>query len=128
MNALVLRVLVLGNALLLALPAGWCCTVPALNAAPAPEKPQSCCSARHKIPRSPAKPCPPLPCKSCCDQHTKAVRPQSVKAPTDPGYSAPVAVFLTDISAAGHDGPARAMTHAHSPPPALHVLQCVWRC
>src|SRR5262245_40479979 len=68
MSRLVMRLLVLATSLLLALPPGWCATLPSHRTAPPPPKASCCCSCKptasseHPNP----KPTPPPPVKTCC--------------------------------------------------------------
>src|SRR5205085_7092252 len=77
MSTLVLRLLVLANGLLLALPPGWCATMPTYRAATPPPKARACCScnqpsqAEHPDP----KPAPSQPLKFCCCRGDLTVPP-----------------------------------------------------
>lgn len=139
-----MKALVIGNALLLAMPPGWCCrdwTV--RDAAPAPAA--SCCHARtaghasspghtqhaqaQEAPSRDVAPAQPaLPKIQCC-----CLR----EAPTPPRvtFDAQTQIYLVLSPAPSLDLTAEGAAVArvgdavfHNAGPPLHVLQCVWLC
>jgi hypothetical protein len=125
----VLRILVLGNALLLALPPGWCCLLPARPTAPAPEDALPCCPlCRHEAqqPASPPEACPNPPAGGCSCQSDPATPPQAKTAAPDLSVAPDFASAGEALAPTGI-GPALAVLPSFASPP-LQVLLCVWRC
>jgi hypothetical protein len=125
MNAL-LRVLVVGNALLLTLPPGWCCPAPVAEKPAAPPAAPSCCHA--EVP--PAPDSQPLSCPmsatKCCCQFDSTAPPHIAKYVVDSAWSLPLIPAVSpSVSDAAIAAEAAAILF---PSPPINVLQCVWRC
>ncbi len=128
-----LRILVLGNALFLALPSGWCCLLPA--ACPAHTVPQvkettdCCCCTKEAEKNTPRPATPPhTPTRPCCVQRDLASVPASDVFAEEPGYVGFVgfAIEPLTLSSAGF-----ALDHSsglHVLSPSLQILHCVWLC
>jgi len=129
MDSRLLRSLVLGCGLLLALPPGWCCVPAPAVAAETPQAPRepSCC-CRHPAPSEdqPAPAVPAPPAGRCCCEKESTEPPSASTVDLDPAGSLPLvdnavcpALSLRDTAA--YSGP-----RVHAPPPRL--LYCVWLC
>ena len=125
-----LRSLVLGCGLLLALPPGWCCIFAFRSVKQeAPKASPCCCPCCAKEAPRPAPtpaPAPKAPDRCpCADRHSTAPDAPKVFA-SDPGFVAPVPVihlapFWLGITAPAGFCPPAAATSSH-------VLNCVWLC
>lgn len=131
MRALLLNTIVLANALLVALPPGWCRGVcvdrqPAAATQPAPAKP-TCCQRAQTCPAPESDQAPARPAARCCCSYD-ATAPEKVTASTDHAWAAlPLiaGVLCPELSSP--------VSHFEAQPPdpsgpPLRVLQCVWRC
>ncbi len=126
MNILV-RALVLCNALLVALPPGWCCLPAAVQPA-SPRDPAPCC--HHKpAPDQPAPPTHPQPVKPCDAPRCLTDATRAPVPETPPADLVPAALLAVPDAAplprAARVAEASEL-HALSPPPQL--LHCVWLC
>lgn len=126
MKAVLLRIAVCANSLLLALPPGWC-SVFLLHdrAQPAPVR-ASCCHQTAQDRPTPAKGVPSCPTVECCCRRDAAVPEKSVQPPDAPDLVS----LLPAVTPPALPGLAQAVTAdvLLLPGPRLHVLQCVWRC
>jgi hypothetical protein len=116
--------LILIPAIILMLPAGWCCSFPRLtHARPIPVSSEGCCSACCPSPLQdesdePAR----APSCSCLEQDRLSKQDRtdlnSVDLVTDLAVASLSVVPVAPVAADG------------SPPPKrpLHVLRCVWLC
>jgi hypothetical protein len=135
MQTLSCRIAVVLAALLSALPAGWCCMLPARDAAPAtkPQAPKSCCCGG--CPLSGQKGCTPqqgkdrrpaFPFVSCCYLSNGALPVRSL------AHLAALAVLALapdfDAAPAALPNWEFAEHRGHGPSLPLHVLHCVWLC
>ncbi|HWB13137.1 MAG TPA: hypothetical protein VG826_28185 [Pirellulales bacterium] len=125
MNGPVTRLAILGLALSLALPAGWCCGSPEPPRKPTPAARGGCPHCQTQPQRSSApsrdKSAPP-----CCCQRLATVNPIEKWQPDGP----PVAlVSILDLSSVRFDAvwPILSRTEQSASPP-LQLLHCVWRC
>ncbi|HZT81477.1 MAG TPA: hypothetical protein VFA26_14710 [Gemmataceae bacterium] len=122
-----LRGLVACNALLLALPPGWCC-LPAARAESAPQPASSSCCCEHAppAPEQPASPHPGKPCpRQCC--HRDATPPAAVDKlhlDSTPAALPAVVALGCDQPGSGPDGVP--VVHLLARP--LQLLHCVWLC
>jgi hypothetical protein len=145
-----LRYLVLCNALLVALPPGWCCVLPMqpanLGAEPVecctnsttprpkpiePTRQRSCChhadsSAQASI--MPAAPVsdslPTVP--NCCCEFVPSVVPNVYSVDLHDGVGVPLAATINGLISAGQSLEIPCVFHPVSPP--LHLQNCVWLC
>jgi hypothetical protein len=128
MRSLLLRSLVLGCGLLLALPPGWCC-LPACQGTPK-EQPRVCTCCGGEEPGNPParqpRPAPAEPGKCPCAGRDSTVPDGSKVFGCDLSLPAPLAaarVLLCRV------GPAGVTDVDHPPPgPPLQLLHCVWGC
>jgi hypothetical protein len=132
--SLLSRILVLGSAMVIALPPGWCCLgfrVAAAEYTPAEAVPQpkSCC---HTEPEpvaadEPAGQAPSAPALSCCCRDEAAVRSDQKVVADGPTLAAPLVPPAVDWA-----GPLTSSHTDHLTPLALasllQVLHCVWLC
>jgi hypothetical protein len=129
------RGLVFCNALLLALPAGWCCTLPsggcdrprdAAEQAAELAKPK-CCHSRAVAPRS-SLPVEPAsgPVKPCCQSADAVVAPMFKQFQG----SAASAIMPLPVVSILWSAPVAERTPSGStfPTLSLQVLHCVWLC
>src|SRR6266705_2007857 len=104
------RSLVLCNALLLALPQGWCCFVPLAAACPdeAPAKVAECCHGSNGVKHEPStpKPEPVKPLKECCCQPVLA-GPDAERFFVDLGLVVPLVAITSGPTAADALAPTR---------------------
>ena len=128
MSTLVIRLLVLANGLLLALPQGWCATLPTYRTAKPPPKVSCCCTCKQpsQSERSDPKPAPTQPFKICCCRADLTVPPTLE-------IGAPDLVLCAVLTATDNSGFRQGTAYADDLaclflPPSLHVLNCVWRC
>ena len=125
-----LRSLVLCNALLLALPQGWCCFVPLLTACQdeTPGQATDCCHCSDGVKQKPAAPTPEpaKPLKACCRQPDTLAGPNAETFHLDLSLVAPVSATAPDLGAPNAPGQVAHGLHPLSPPP--HLLHCVWLC
>jgi len=128
---LILRLLAFLTAGLTALPAGWCCLIPAVPchtvvAAEAPHK--ACCSCRTE-PKSAEVPAAPVEPerKQCCEPIDNV--PLSAHLPIVETLALPlflrVEVFSLERPAIGRLAVALPLPW---PDPSLQVLHCTWLC
>jgi hypothetical protein len=116
--------------LLILMPVGWCCWLPALPAQGQPKEPDCCCCAKpaKPVPVKPGEESPQAPI-CCCDPQPAAFlslpdqsgkpAPDAFPAmalPMDAGF-APVSVTVAAIAPFLRD-----------PAPPRHLLHCVWLC
>jgi hypothetical protein len=127
------RFLLLACGLLLALPPGWCCMVPAWGTSQETPKsdgpqPRSCCGHSNEAPKPAAPERPnraPLPVDQCpcCERSTSTDAPKTVGC--DQALTAPLP--LIDLAAAPVAGPildSPVFLFDHS----LRLIHCVWLC
>jgi hypothetical protein len=124
-----LRYVVLGNALLLALPPGWCCVSPAqtVDSKAKTPPPRNCChcseaneSQQTSLPAKPTVPSVP-----CCKagSFTVAASPEkTVKMPV-----ADTVAFSLRLIEVADVHPVTICGLPISSPP-LHLLNCLWLC
>jgi hypothetical protein len=126
MNAPVFHVIALANALLLALPAGWCNSFGQLDRHAAASVQTVCCHLTSNHPES-SLPRPSVPVVQCCCSQA-VVAPEKVVTQADQAPRA-LPVFLTDFgSAEGESTFATPIAAPFSATLRLHALLCVWRC
>jgi hypothetical protein len=129
MAVFLLRILVLSNALLLALPARWCCAIPRVAARDVPVPKASCCTSctpERKKHDSHPKPGLPGPAKDCCCP-LDSTRLSSTEAATfAPSLSGPAAIVHVLSGGWGGLDVAGMPSPLSSPP--LQLLNCVWLC
>lgn len=130
MNAVVFQIVVLANALLVALPPGWCCQDWAPGEAAKPVA-VSCCGARLERPSLPSEsPSKPAEAECCCDRNaTVSFRnvadkddlrdaalwlAVAVPEPTQPRIGSPAVVVEQRV-------------YRDAGPP-INILNCVWLC
>ncbi|MGE0609451.1 MAG: hypothetical protein AB7O62_20335 [Pirellulales bacterium] len=124
MNAAVLKSLVLANALLLAMPPGWCCRVPAIKDAAV--RKSSCC--HQQTPERPApSQMPGQPGLHCCCTR-QATLPQAAVAPDHDGVNAVAVLAETALGPLQQTLPLSHALPAMAAGPPLRILNCVWRC
>lgn len=127
---LFLRSLVLCNALLLALPQGWCCLIPLATACPdeTPVEAAECCHCSNGVKHEPSTPTPKpaKPLKACCCQPDSLAGPNAEKFHFDLGMVAPVDATVSDLALPNNPGQVAHGFHLLSPP--LNLLHCVWLC
>jgi hypothetical protein len=129
MSAWILKIVLLGNALLLALPPGLCCLEPARRREVKPP-PTACCQTRQEGSSEPASaPARDSQVEKCCCLREAVIPGQgdlTGLTPLDAAASFALPAFdpprLVALSA-GVDAYLLA-----DPGPPLHVLKCVWRC
>lgn len=126
----VLRTLVLCNALVLALPTGWCCTfaAPPVEAAPVQKAP-ACphCAANQEKPANPdPKPKPSHPTPSCQCQPDLLVSTGADKVEVDLTPVFLLTVPVAELVAHPEANDASPAFHTNSPP--RHVRHCLWLC
>jgi hypothetical protein len=128
MSTPVIRLLVLTNGLLLALPPGWCAALPIHRTKSPPPKVNCCCSCKPPSPseRPDPKPSPRQPLQICCCRGDLVVPPTLKIAVRDMAFAA---VLDAPDDSGCHQGTAFAdgLVGRFLPPP-LHVLNCSWRC
>lgn len=134
MAGLLWKSLVLFNALLLALPPGWCCAAPSLTklpaavaSSPAARTVPPCCQARARAPsESPGPVIPPARNCGCCFGNLQAVVPRPAAKAAFVALWIPLVLAPT---AAAEAAPSGEIAPIPRPPgPSLQVLQCVWQC
>ena len=132
-RSIVIRGVVLWNALLLALPQGWCCLVPRLPVRPCPEPARSaaeqgkdCCHPKGPGDSGVRKALSPQePCRQCCCQDgSEVVAPEKARLDLATAAVVPVSSGDSEIDRQGV-APAWGF-YSHSPP--LRFLHCVWLC
>jgi len=125
MNTLAVKFLVLCNALLLALPAGWCClpAAPEGREVPVPSAP-TCCASQEREP-APDDPSPVHSDSSCCCQKDGL---RAMTAEQSLSLSTAILAVVPGIVAAQPEATALHTAVLVDASPPLHVLQCVWRC
>src|SRR5438067_13896176 len=129
MRTLAIRLLVLSTGFLLALPPGWCMTVPRPRSSQAaPQAPHGCCSCKKPVltERPAPKPGPTQPYKTfCCrtDLHVGS-------NPRVDAQDLMVAAVLTasDLVGTPQAAPSGNDLASFYSPTSLHVLNCIWRC
>lgn len=125
MNTLFVKLLALCNALLLALPAGWCC-LPAAeegresHVQPAP----TCCASQEREP-APDDPSPVQSDSECCCPKD-GLRATTVEQTLS--LSTAILAVVPGIVAAQPEATALHTSVLVDASPPLNVLQCVWRC
>ncbi|QDU94736.1 hypothetical protein [Lignipirellula cremea] len=123
MNRLLFHLLVLGNACLLVLPAGWCCfALPQTDGQQVPVAVASCCTVA--TPHAGESSEPAAPQVECCCSEQTAVTTSRVEWNIDPAVILLPPAITPSRPTAGH--PPTAILADYGP--RLHVLQCVWRC
>jgi hypothetical protein len=120
----VLRVLVLANALLLALPPGWCC-LPADEPARAAAPCRGCCHQAGDPQDATPEPEPLPPANDCCCLWDSVPPPDS--RGLAPDLSVAAAVFAEALPVLHAPRVEREAPHSFAPPPR-HVLLCLWLC
>jgi hypothetical protein len=124
MRVALAKLLVLTNAVLLALPIGWCCVVNVRQASAAPEVPvvHSCCGNDAGQPASSDSPQSPISRECCCqtDWTPSSAEPR-ILPPAAPAIDMVLIELETDISEAF------LAPFTLSAPP-FRILHCVWRC
>ncbi|MEX0704859.1 MAG: hypothetical protein WD069_22360 [Planctomycetales bacterium] len=126
MSGLLLKLLVMSEALLVALPPGACCVNFKSAGQHAGPSRGSCC--RPETPRPERSPVPPAPGASeCCCRYDGVPRGEQV-AVAD-GWALPVAAFPFDSRPRleGVSGVPPA-PESLDPGPPRHLLHCVWLC
>jgi len=126
--AMNLRILACTQALLLALPPGWCCIAPQPAAAEQPLVATGyldCCHQDSPTNDTPG-PCSGRPIDLCCC-HADMTIPASQLTMTGK------AIFTVPVSLAGDTttdqcAPRPLAVGLRPPGPSLQVLHCVWRC
>src|SRR6266849_10322876 len=124
-----LRYVVLCNALLLALPPGWCCVTPARTVESKAKTPPPCtcchCSEANDLQQTslPAK--PTIPSKPCCKSSNFAVAASPEKSVKMPATG--LVTFAIGLNAAS-TGHLVIVPSLPIPSPPLHVLKCLWLC
>lgn len=131
MNACVLKLIVLGQALLLALPPGLFCVDLGRKAKPVSQA--SCCSHSGENDKADAgssdNPCgqPAQPTGKCCCSRETAVTAKVVSVRMDDfAFSSPASLASEIVSLSSHQAGVCDSIIATGPP--LRVLHCVWRC
>jgi hypothetical protein len=128
MQRLAARILMLGTALLLALPPGWCCPSPPKSPRKSDAAPPLCCCCYQTQPpeKAPVGP-PPLfpPGRSCCQQDADV--PGAFKAPLDLQTGVILAIATTKLLDVNPTLSFVASGLQVTSPP-LRLLHCVWRC
>jgi hypothetical protein len=125
MRSPVLRTLVLGVGLLLALPPGWCC-----QAAPRPQTPEQapipsgCCGGPRQEEPPPAA--PTAPNGECCCQDNHKAPPKSDPPTVDLAFAVPLPWPAADGLPVPSADVAPAATSVCFIP--LRLLLCVWLC
>jgi hypothetical protein len=122
-----LKLLVLTNALAMALPLGWCCPRPlpaddfvAAETGGCPNCRGEGGPVRDQAPATPEK-CP------CC-QVRATVAADHASAPAAPQAWVWLPPAFENPALAGRPGHPAELTPHPFPGPALHILHCVWRC
>jgi hypothetical protein len=143
MFAPLLKLAVVLQALLLALPPGWCCaiawptgkTVAGGEAASGNtgETVRPCCHARMPSRpgdadrnSAPSRPTPVRPAAECCCSRVATTPPRLVHQTDDDAL--PLYVDLPIANATVLSGQRDTVQCVHPAGPRLHVLKCVWRC
>jgi hypothetical protein len=128
MSTLAIRLLVLGNALLLTLPQGWCVALTFHRAEKSAPSKASCCSTCHvpgQSQRSVPKPVPSGPFKNCCCR-------AEVTAPPRVEVGRPEIVLAAAPGATENTGSRLAIAPDGLPrfyaAISQHVLNCLWLC
>lgn len=121
MNTLLVKLLILGNSLLLALPAGICCADLSGRSESAPAAQTTCC--RHPQSSQPHQPARPA-AECCCDRDATLPTASAVPAALQ-GISHQVADTAIVFKRALDDLQDESLLQRGPP---LRVLQCVWRC
>jgi hypothetical protein len=128
------RFLLLACGLLLALPPGWCCMVPAHAVAQETRKsddsqPRSCCGHSKEAPKPAAPEGPkraPLPFGRCpcCDRTTSTDAPKTLGCDQALAAPLPLIVLAASPTLAGPilDQPVSPFDHS------LQLIHCVWLC
>ena len=131
MRSPVLRLLVLGCGLLLALPPGWCCIFAFRSVKQEAPKSSPCCCCpccAEKAPRPAPTPTPapkaPDRCP-CADRHTTAPDAPKVFV-CDLGFV--VHLPATDLSPSWPGVSSLVGPHSPAVPTSSHALNCVWLC
>ncbi len=127
--ATLFRILVFTQALLLALPPGWCCAAPQSEAAEEPVPATGCpdCGHQDRQADETPGPCSQRPVDPCCCCCVKAAIPAGqLKITAAASFSAPVSLAA---DAMAYQGLSRSATSGLPPPgPSLQILHCIWRC
>lgn len=125
MNPILAKTVVLSMVTLLALPQGWCCSVPmdeVVEAAPAKTK---CC--QPPTPESPTDRLPTTPDVECCCSHDEAIPAKAIELPDTPTVALFTVPDLGDLDL-GSVRDCDSEAFLLDPGPKLHILKCVWRC
>lgn len=125
MSALWAKLLVLGNAVLLAFPLGWCCPVSAARAGDNSPPPAHCCGACQEDP-SESTPAPATPARDCCCDRDTNVPPVTEKYHWVPGLAL-LAFAVGPEDTACSTAPVLVTVEPFESPP-LQLRFCVWRC
>jgi hypothetical protein len=126
---LLLRSLVLCNALVLALPAGWCCSLPS---API-EEPVGTAACPHCAPKkqkheehSGECPRPATPTSTCDCQPDSLAKVDVERVAIDPGLVLTPVLSIPEPTLPRQPGAVPVNFHSHSPP--QYLLHCAWLC
>ncbi|MEQ8787876.1 MAG: hypothetical protein RIC55_16340 [Pirellulaceae bacterium] len=124
MPALLMKLLIVAQVALLALPVGWCCAGGRATSMWEVSPTKGCCASQAAPQHERSRPSPPA-ARCCCQRNvllpaTIVKLPQGEVASLDRIFSP--AAHLRAISL---EGP---ISFSCDTGPPLHVLQCVWRC
>jgi hypothetical protein len=135
-----IRSLVVCNAMLLALPQGWCCYVPT-RSDPIKDKVTSkaagcchrssgpsCCRHSQAPTEKPSEsvPSPNKPCQTCCWQAVAIAKPNPKSVELEAGFSALASISPPAPQVAGSATQVSSGLHFHSSP--LYLINCLWLC
>lgn len=127
--------------ILLLLPPGWCCQLPAFKCcAPAPMQPETnqegsetegeccCCSSKKSTEESKPTPTkkPTAPRLACCCEAPPVILPEKVSTDVA-ALDMALPLFVVDLNPSNFEGFVLHLSHPVSPPD-LHLLHCVWTC
>jgi hypothetical protein len=119
--------LALCTAVLLALPAGWCCASPAPEVTETKSNVPPCCQSKHEegkssdsAPGNPHRNC------ECCWAPESSTAPSKTFVPDGALVAIPVAVVTAPITLPSVIEPVETRLLSASSP--LHVLLCTWIC
>jgi hypothetical protein len=111
--------------LVIAVPVGWCCRAPLIQANEDSGTGECCCCAERKNPPSEA----PAPPTCCCEPTPAAVlgcsQDEIKQAASEPLAAASWPTVYHSFASAENEQPV-VISLGRSPP--IHVLHCVWLC